>query len=206
MIIGCCGWIFSSSFFMILFFPPGPLNAEISLISFGTKADFSDEAALIGSMEEALQVRSWIRNLYEVRKNKYKINGKEDIHEIHHRGIYWYNQKLIKTLDFFLNSEGKKFNNDPFSKKNTRNKIFKLKEIMEKNGIDIYYVDVTFSGFKKNSYRVVKTLSPQIMPLYFSEKYPYLNCERLYEVPVKLGYFSRPKEEKDLNPIPHPFL
>lgn len=175
-------------------------------ISIGSKADLSNEKALVGAVEEAIQTRSWLRKVYETNKKKYKVGNKFDIQKILDRGMYWYNYDLLDTLDFFLNTEGKAFIDSGFKEEEIDNKYLKIKEILIKNNIDMYYVDVTPSDIRKFNFFVIKTLSPQIMPLYFDEKYPYFNCRRLYDVPVRLDYHNKIKQESELNQVPHPIL
>jgi len=175
-------------------------------ISFGAKSDFSSESAILGAIEEVIQVRSWMRSIYENYKEKHKVINKDQIVSIIQRGIFWFDKKLIKSLDFFLNtSKIERFK--PITLSNNKKFLFStLKKRLLKNKIEIFYVDVTTKEFTKSDYRVVKVISPQLMPIYFNEKYPLNNCKRIYELPVKLGYLIKPNAEKQLNKIPHPFL
>lgn len=50
------------------------------------------------------------------------------------------------------------------------------------------------------------TIIPELQPLYLDERYPYFGSDRLYSVPVKLGYLKNPNNENTLNKFPHPFL
>jgi len=176
-------------------------------ISFGSKADFNHETALIGAIEEALQVRTWIRSLHETSKNRYKVHKPYEITEIFKRGLFWYNPELLKSLDFLLKPLSSNLIKFPkVAKKSFRKQFNNLRKSLIREKIDLYYIDLTLPEFKKNGFFVIKSISPQIMPLYFNEKYPYLKCERLFDVPVKLGYLKYQKDIKELNQIPHPFL
>ena len=66
-------------------------------------------------------------------------------------------------------------------------------------------MEVTLPEIRNIGFRVVKTIVPKLQPLYLWEQFKYLGGERLYQVPVTLGYFQSRLPEKDLNPTPHPF-
>lgn len=74
------------------------------------------------------------------------------------------------------------------------------------NDIDVVYADITHPKIKKHGIVVVKVFIPKLQPLYLDEHYPYLGGNRLYEVPVQLGFLKVPNQEFQLNKIPHPFL
>jgi ribosomal protein S12 methylthiotransferase accessory factor len=68
-------------------------------------------------------------------------------------------------------------------------------------------VNIKKEDFKKfNEFEIVKVVIPSLHPLYLNEKYKCFGGERIYDIPVKLGYYEKPLKEEELNQIPHFFL
>lgn len=192
---------FGIPIYMTMMTDPTLVGAPVST---GAKASLSSDAAIIGSIEEALQVRNWIRYLYETNKKKLTVNNKSEIRSIKQRGIYWYNSKLLPALDFYLRNP-KTTDYTPITL-GDQNSLGEIKKRIKQRSISIYYTDVTLPDIRKLGFHVVKVLSPDLMPIYFKEEFTCFNCDRLYTVPVALGYKSKRLNEKALNPIPHNFL
>ncbi len=74
---------------------------------------------------------------------------------------------------------------------------------LEERGLDAIVVDVTLPEVLQAGLRVVRVIVPGLIPLTFGHRYVAKGGQRLYTVPVSLGY-ARPAEV-DLNPAPHPF-
>lgn len=169
-------------------------------VSLGLKTDLNIRKALLGSIEESLQSRSWIRD--EMYNRKRTKNIFKDI--IIERGLYWSKKERIKKLDFFLKTakmkdyENYKINAISDAKKKLE---IILKELKKAN-VNIYFFDITLPFVKKKGFNVVKILADKIQPLYLDEKYKYLGGERLSSVPMLLGYKAQKKLNKDI----HPFL
>jgi len=87
-----------------------------------------------------------------------------------------------------------------------KEKLKKSLEILKKAKIDIYGVDITMPQIKEEGIYVAKVVSPQFQPLYLQEWLKHSWGERLFNVPVKLGYRDKPLSENELNSFPHPFL
>jgi ribosomal protein S12 methylthiotransferase accessory factor len=69
-------------------------------------------------------------------------------------------------------------------------------------------VDITpnIAAVRHTAFKVVMVIIPELQPMHLDERHPYLGGERLYQMPVTLGYKDRPSREEELNPFPHPFL
>lgn len=78
--------------------------------------------------------------------------------------------------------------------------------MLKEKDIEAVYVDITHPKIKKHGIVVVKVFIPKLQPLYLDECYPYLGGNRLYDVPVQLGFLKVPNQEFQLNKIAHPFL
>ncbi|MFH2032671.1 MAG: YcaO-like family protein [Bacteroidota bacterium] len=165
----------------------------------GLKANLNPIDAIIGSFEEAINIRGWMRHTYEDDFEKYKNLNPKHIHNVEQRGMYWFPKKMIKQLDFWLENN-LDFNIDRykyFGKTMSHGKLLKiLFSNLRKKGFDVFFTEVTVPEIKKLQYRVVKVIIPQLQPFYQSEYYPYLGGERLFKYSNGGSY----------NNVPHPFL
>ena len=76
---------------------------------------------------------------------------------------------------------------------------------LEQRGLDAIVVDVTLPEVLRAGLRVVRVIVPGLIPLTFGHRYAAKGGQRLYTVPVTLGYARQALAEADLNPAPHPF-
>lgn len=174
-------------------------------VSVGLKCSLSVKDTIVGAIEEAQQVRSWIRDELYNQKKFTKPNLMMGLKE---RGLYWSRPERIKDLDFFLNSKNIILV-DEFVKVRSRNEDLKFNVLINKlkgKKVDVVFVDVTRPEVKKTGFFVAKVIIPQLHPVYLYEDFKYLGGRRLYQVPKVLGYKNTPKSEKELNSKPHPFL
>lgn len=173
-------------------------------VSVGLKCSVFPEVAIVGAIEEAQQIRSWIRD--EMCGHKESI-GNFDSLDLKERGLYWSKIDRIKDLDFFLDSKNT-IQVDGFIRRlETVTVDFdSLIRVLKRKKIEVMFVDVTTTEIRKKGFVVVKVIIPQLQPLYLCENFRYLGGQRLYRVPRLLGYSNTPKNETDLNSKPHPFL
>lgn len=172
-------------------------------VTIGLKAGFDIKETIIGSIEESLMTRSWARDKFIYLSPDYK--QEKIIQSLESRARFWFSVNMIKKLDFWLKNKNiKRFTNDELNF--SENKLDRAITLIEKNNMEIIYVDITNKAIKKNGFWAIRTIIPQLRPLYLDEQYPYFGGRRLYEVPVKMKFFKRIKRESQLNKIPHPFL
>lgn len=174
-------------------------------VSVGSKCSINPITALVGSIEETFNTRTWIRTEYESNYEKVIPDTLEVKSDIKTRGFLWYEQNAIKKLEFFLESpKSKLLTFDTRKYKSSGKQLMYLLNILKTLGYDVLYKDITIPIFKDLNYHVVKVIVPQMQQFYLNEKYKLLGGKRLYEVPQKLGY--KAKKEEELNAFPHPFL
>lgn len=172
-------------------------------VSVGLKAGFDVKETIIGAIEESLMMRSWIRDKFIYNDPQYK-RGKEII-TIEDRAHFWFPVSAIKYLDFWIkNKNFKKFTTKDL--RTPKDKLKKALSIFIKKRIDVFYIDIADKEVRKYGFMVVKVIIPQLQPLYLDERYPYLEGDRLYNTPVKIGFLEKPNKENQLNKVPHPFL
>lgn len=175
-------------------------------VSVGLKASDDIQSAVIGAIEEAQQIRAWMRSEMSRPKKKNKNSARRL--DVVDRGLYWSKVDVIDKLNFLL--ESKKFLAvDKFIKNNVDRPKLDLQNIVKifkQLSMEVVYVNLTEPEIVKQGFNTVKVIIPQLHPLFLYENFKYLWGNRLYNIPVDLGYKRRPTTEKQLNSIPHPFL
>lgn len=73
--------------------------------------------------------------------------------------------------------------------------------------LDVIVIDQTSPETSRSGLFSVKVLIPGMLPMSFGYHLSRVTgLERVYNVPVKLGYAQRPLTKQQLNPHPHPFI
>jgi len=177
-------------------------------VSIGLKAGFEIEQDIVGAIEEALMVRSWIRDehVYGLTK-KTSINNKI-IRSIEDRAAYWFPVDTIKYLDFWTKSKmlAKLQVSTKKSFSVSKKRVQIIIDQLEKRGHEVIHVEITAPIVAKYGFKVVKVFIPSLQALHLDEKYSYLNYPRLRNAPVTMGIYRKPKSMSEINKIPHPFL
>jgi len=79
--------------------------------------------------------------------------------------------------------------------------------VFRRLGLDVIVVDQTSAELSGSGLRCVKVLIPGMLPMTFGHHLRRTaGLNRLFTVPMRLGYTDRPLRPADLNPYPHPFL
>jgi ribosomal protein S12 methylthiotransferase accessory factor len=170
-------------------------------ISIGAKASWSMESAVIGALEEAQQLRPWLRSMLEndgvhtiERKSMDKIGLDE-------RARLWLSEVAVKSASGWLSnaSELTEMPSDQPSK------LITLLQSIENAGGNCYFVNLTTKKLENIGLYVVKALVPEFQPLYLDEQYADFVLQRLDGCENRLGAIPRRKQGA-VEPFPHPFL
>jgi len=70
---------------------------------------------------------------------------------------------------------------------------------------DVVGIDVTTPDIDEVGFKVARVIVPELVPMDIDHRYPHRGGRRLYDVPRKLGLLAEPRDESELNPLPHPF-
>ncbi|MDO8523020.1 MAG: YcaO-like family protein [bacterium] len=157
------------------------------------KTDLDSERALLGSVAEAL--KSWWGRKRRMRQ----ATGLQE------RGFLWSTPDMIPRADFLTKGPKVEFQISA-SPKESKKKLGVALEYFKKNNMEVAAVDITIPEAKWHGFYSTMVLIPGLQPMYLNEDFPYLGGNRLYQVPVKLGYFQKPKLEAELNQITHPHV
>ena len=175
-------------------------------VSVGNKADFDVKNAIKGSIEEALKIRQWARQqlITSPEVMKEARNNPDKIDTLGKRCLFWAPLNAIGEIEFFLRGPRKIINDIEKTPESGKEKLKKALEYFKANS-EVVAVDTTIPEIKKYGFHSRMMLSPELHHLHLWEGFKCLGGRRLYETPVKLGYFDKPKKEEELNPTPHPF-
>ncbi len=171
-------------------------NNKPPYTTFGASTHFSSKEALLSSIREAsacynLNIRAYIEG-YNPELTSSDFGSFTDFHQ--HAAFYAY-QENIEAINFLFKGEIVNFQNNKTSWITNSNDLL---EHLKYLGIDTYSIDITSNDVKKVGLHVARVIMPKLAFLEVS--YPMLNCERIFKVPLKLGY-----KLDGLNPYPHPF-
>ncbi|MEK7494978.1 MAG: YcaO-like family protein [Patescibacteria group bacterium] len=172
-------------------------------VTVGLKAGLDVYDVIVGAIEEAIMLRTWIRDKFIYQDPEYK--RKKVIQTIYDRAHYWFGVESIDHLDFWLKSKKLKII-EPKTLSSSQECLDKILKLLKQKNINVIYFNLTDKTIEKYKYKIVKVIIPALQPLYLDDFYPYFGKLRLYETPVNMKIFNRPKKENQLNKIPHPFL
>lgn len=180
----------------------------------GNKTDLNIKKAVIGAVHECLKgrishrgalfSRSPLKEKMEKLKNNYL-----PVETFDDRFLYWASVDMIHKIDFLFRGTKQDLNESDLNRYQGISISEKLKaalDLLKNRGVDIYGVDITLPQIKKEGIWVSKVVSPQLQPFFSMEGLKQLSGERLFNVPIILGYRTHPITERELNSVPHPFL
>lgn len=152
----------------------------------GLGTGFNLKGAIIKSIEEAMQLRPWLRD--EFSAGKISKVYPEEIKDYLDRISYWnYNltmPKIKKRLYFYLDLPEKSINDEDLvsgKDKSRRKVLFDLILSCNKTGMDVYFIDITPKSMRGKGI-VIKVIIPQAQSFFLNEKYKLLKGKRMQSV------------------------
>lgn len=135
-------------------------------------------------------------------------NPKTNVRTLDDRKAFWERQGMTEKLDFWLKSPATREVTPAESSRtlDVVESIDRFRAYLRERNLEAYVSDATTADIRDRGFRVVAVSIPEFHPLHLDEQFRYLGTERLYEVPVRTGYFECSRSEDDLNDVPHPFL
>lgn len=138
----------------------------------------------------------------QIRTTKY---GEGCANGYHQRHTLWSHPHMIEHIRWFIDRP--EMSVEEFLAQNTMSdcasqipakQLQQLRKILRTHEISVYIADVTNDLARHAGLTVVRTISPELVPMYFNERYQPSNINR----------FTHDADGKivNLNPIPHPFL
>lgn len=132
----------------------------------------------------------------------------KNIHSMNERLRLWHSGKMCTEIDFFL--KGKEILYSEYEEKFTRpvsgSELSHLINMIHAQDSDVYMIDLTNRLARNVGLRVVRTIVPDLIPMYFVEADLPIELSRIYSFAQKMGYSDEEYNMSDLNTVPHPFI
>lgn len=152
----------------------------------GASANLDSDVAINKSLKECLFTYFYSKQIMDLKKN-----NPTEINALYEHFLYYQGDNFEKLL---FKSKVEKYKKEKISFNDVIN-------VLEKNGINVYYKDLTTEDIKATGIKVVKVIAPSLIDLNKSHIYPRLGAKRFFSVPKKLGL----KYSEKLTEMPHPF-
>lgn len=147
---------------------------------------------------------SWKQDFAEGINNEIDINDL-DIRDFKSRAKLYTNHKMKKYAQFIYESNKIVNINSDTKEISSEDALSYLINNLKEKGRDILYVDVTPDDIKSAGYHVVRVVIPGLTEITSDNRYPRVGGQRLYDLPMKLGYSDKPTKFENFYTIPHPF-
>ncbi|MBI4116989.1 YcaO-like family protein [Candidatus Pacearchaeota archaeon] len=161
-------------------------------VSVGLKTGFDEVESIKGAILESHQIRQWTRYQY-LKQGNVPLTNSKDIKSEKDRGLFWYNKERITDLDFLLgNEETVRIGQIRRPAMNRKS----LVNYLQNKGVQTFSVDITYPPYKEAGFNVIRTIQPELHPLFLEEEFPCYHSNRLNKF---LG-------NNVINLLPHPFI
>jgi ribosomal protein S12 methylthiotransferase accessory factor len=176
------------------------------MVCVGGAADLDPVRGAAKAMTEAVQTREWAKFLgsrgqaFDFAKDFSDIEDFED-----HVALYAYGD-MVHALDFLLENDDDA--SDDWSSQATGDPgrdLGVVRTVLAEARLDVLALDLTSPDVAQCGCYVTRAMVPELQPLDASYSHRFLGGQRLYDVPLKLGYTTRRTAMEDLNPYPHPY-
>lgn len=152
----------------------------------GACAALSSEKAIEKTLKECLFTYFYSKNISDL-----KPKNKNSIRTLYEHYLFYQDRKFFKLLP---NSKRQNYKAERYS-------IDFLMNELKKNGLEVYYKELTTSDVKVSNIKVFKVIVPGLIDLNKSHLLKREGASRFWDVPRKLGLKTR----KNLSNMPHPF-
>lgn len=178
-------------------------NSPAVTVGLGCHTDL--EKAIKKSILEA--ITQWLtrKEIYYENKNKSFLISDLDFWESYRKRTFWNSFINIDFIKKIINEENIEYlklkeESNNYNDSNLEN----LKNEIKNKNYEAFYVDLSSEELKKHDLKVIKSIIPEMYPMFTDERYPYKNNFRLYNLPVELGKSKAKLKESEikwLNPL-----
>ncbi len=163
--------------------------------------------AALKALIEAAQTRAWVRSMsrqygpVEPGDQFAAITSFEE-------HVRLYGQPHMRHAIRFLTDHGRVVHLDKLPNQDTGDVIDSTRRCvatLQAAGLEPLAIDLTPADVAAQGLWAIKVAVPGMMELNGNHNQRFLGYQRLYEVPVRLGYRSQAATEAELNQLPHPF-
>lgn len=166
--------------------------------------------AMVRSATEAFGVLSWVRSQSkEIELGEQYVPFNDSSIRQEERLILWNDKKIFHLFEDFLKGDTQSFelaNTSLLGKgvMSPKEELSRIKEFFNNKGkgYEIFVYEAHHDILDTVGYKSVRTIIPQLLPLYLNETKAPLGSKRLRELPESLG---KKCTQGYINPYPHPF-
>lgn len=180
------------------------IDRSAAIVSAGAAAQLDGREATDKAVAEALMIESVLRSI--TSRPSQSPAATSEVETLEDHMLFYCNAERMRELDFLLQAPTSA--TEAASREAAREPLDELRVVLEmlrQRSLDAIVVDVTLPEIAAAGLHVVRTVVPGLIPLTFGQRFAAKGGERLYQVPVRLGYRETPLREDQLNPAPHPF-
>ena len=176
------------------------------MVNSGSQASVATSQAALKSLIEAAHGRPYVRYLIHENPNwKYSPDFSTVRSFQDHAAFYTRSPQDFHALDFISSLRPMKRLSE-IKDLSTGSVIGDIEVYLSRLGelgFDVIVVDLTTPDIEEVGFNVVRVIIPGLQLLH-GDRNMFLGGERLYSVPLALGYRKEPVREEDLNYYPHP--
>jgi ribosomal protein S12 methylthiotransferase accessory factor len=134
------------------------------------------------------------------------LNRHSDVSTLEHHAAYFFRRDHFHELDFLLQTTRRVQIEELLSStgRSAQQDLELLHGGLNRAGCRLFFRDLTTPDVLPYPIRVVRALITGIQPIHFGYGLERLGGNRLYELPLKIGFARKPASEASLNTCPHP--
>lgn len=167
-------------------------DPELSYFQLGLNAGFELEATAFDALIESFQGRHWLRT---------EDTAPEEVSTIEERAAFWRSRDSDTGIEHWTDAT-----EVPTADVRSVDTVEELLEELRSKDMDLFVRELTTPDIKEHEFTVLKSIVPQLEPLYLDEAFRHVGGERLYDAPVTAGLLQQPRSRDELNDVPHPFI
>jgi len=174
-----------------------------ALVGLGSHLD--PRIAVNKALFEICQIRPGERQRFKDGEGN-TLRRYSDVKTLHDHSAFLMRPERRPELAFLLDS-GRTQSLDALPNRSSGRTDRDLETAVEglvKAGCRVAYADLTTADVRPYGIRVVRTLATGLQPMHFGHAEERLGGRRLFELPRVLGHGTETRQERELNPCPHP--
>jgi len=158
------------------------------------------------ALREAFQTRYWIRQMRQLRRQRFAEDFSDILRFEDHVLLYSYEENA-RRADFLVASAARRSVQEvPKLEGTTAAELLSaVVARLAEHGVRAYAADLTSPEVRRAGLHVARVICPHLCPLDVGYQRRFLGGSRLYEAAWRLGLRERPLTFEELNPFPHPF-
>jgi ribosomal protein S12 methylthiotransferase accessory factor len=179
-------------------------HGPAALVGLGCHLD--PRTALTKALFEICQVRPGETRKFLEEPPAERLKAYQDVKTLHDHSAFLTIPERLNEMGFLLEN-GRRQRLEDLPNRASGSVAVDLEFVvtaLSHAGCRVAYADITTPDVRPIGIRVVRTIATGLQPIHFGYGEERLGGRRLFELPRTLGYVSQVRNERDLNPCPHP--